>query len=68
MINTSLSFSFFETPAKIFGTAINEMIVFAGYSYDVLLCLNQNMYYEQSPVGVFGLGQEIPGAFRFAFH
>ncbi|CRK24365.1 hypothetical protein BN1723_013280 [Verticillium longisporum] len=50
MINTSLSFSFFETPAKIFGTAINEMI---------------NMYYEQSPVGVFGLGQEIPGAFRF---
>ncbi|PNH72963.1 hypothetical protein VD0001_g4600 [Verticillium dahliae] len=65
MINTSLSFSFFETPAKIFGTAINEMIVFAGYSYDVLLCLNQNMYYEQSPVGVFGLGQEIPGVFRF---
>lgn len=23
------------------------------------------MYYEQSPVGVFGLGQEIPGVFRF---
>ncbi|RNJ53616.1 hypothetical protein D7B24_001627 [Verticillium nonalfalfae] len=30
MLNTSLSFSLFETPAKIFGTAINEMIVFAG--------------------------------------
>ncbi|EEY16830.1 predicted protein [Verticillium alfalfae VaMs.102] len=37
MLNTSLSFSLFETPAKIFSTAINEMIVFAGHAGSLTL-------------------------------